>query len=279
MASGMLNTTSGLAASLLLACVVSTASAQDASQWQNDAHSGVRLLAGSRSGPVILGGIAIQLQPGWKTYWRNPGDSGVSPQFDFTGSENVESVTVMWPAPLSFDDGAGGTALGYRKQVVLPLRIITKAADKPLLLRAHITYAVCDKICIPVEARAELPFTSVASTEDGALRAALDTVPKHAGIGDNGPFGVQSITREGKTVIVDVTAPDGGEVSLYVEGPNMEWALPVPKLRKHSAAGTKRFAFDLDGVPPGVVPAGQQLKLTLVGPERAFEINANVPPD
>src|ERR1700758_534402 len=153
----------GLAATLLAASLAA-ARAEDASPWQKDGHSAVRWLAGSRSGAVLLGGIAIQLQPGWKTYWRTPGDSGVPPRFDFSKSENVEAVTVLWPAPLLFDDGAGGHALGYHDKVVLPLRIVIKNADKPVTLRAAINYAVCEKICIPVEANAELTFASVAST-------------------------------------------------------------------------------------------------------------------
>ena len=67
----------GLAATLFAASLAVVAKAEDASPWQRDAHSAVRLLAGSRSGGVLLGGIAIQLQDGWKTYWRNPGDSGL----------------------------------------------------------------------------------------------------------------------------------------------------------------------------------------------------------
>ena len=157
----------GVAAPCRVACATVEVRAEDASPWQRDAHSAVRLLAGSRSGAVLLGGIAIQLQPGWKTYWRTPGDSGVPPRFDFSKSDNVEAVTVLWPAPMKFDDGAGGTSLGYKQQVVLPLRIVAKNADKPVTLRAEINYAVCEKLCIPVEANAELAFASVASTEDG----------------------------------------------------------------------------------------------------------------
>src|SRR6476469_463380 len=168
----------GFAATMLASCVAMDARAQDASPWQRDGHSAVRLLAGSRSGAVLLGGIAFQIQPGWKTYWRMPGDSGVPPRFDFSRSDNVEAVTVMWPAPMKFDDGAGGHSIGYRDLVVLPLRIVPKTTDKPVTLRAEVNYAVCEKLCIPVEASAELGFNSVASTEDGALRAALDTVPK-----------------------------------------------------------------------------------------------------
>src|SRR6185503_16504845 len=156
-------------AALCVSCAASEVRAEDASPWQRDAHSAVRLLAGSRSGTVLLGGVAIQLEPGWKTYWRSPGDSGVPPRFDFSKSDNVEAVTVLWPAPMKFDDGAGGVALGYKQQVVLPLRIVPKNAEKPVTLRADINYAVCEKICIPVDAKAELVFASVASTEDSNL--------------------------------------------------------------------------------------------------------------
>src|SRR4051795_1587907 len=220
-----------LVATVLSSCVAFGAQAQDSSPWQRDSHSAVRLLAGSRSGPVMLGGIALQLQPGWKTYWRTPGDSGVPPRFDFSKSENIEAVTVLWPAPTKFDDGAGGHSLGYRDQVVLPLRIVPKNADKPVTLRAEINYAVCEKICIPVQANAELAFTSVASTEDSVLFAALDGVPKPANVGDPNPLTIRDVKRGEKSrVLVDVIGPEAKEVSLFVEGPTPDWSLPVPEL-------------------------------------------------
>src|SRR5215470_8297067 len=210
----------GLAATLFTASLAVVAKAEDASPWQRDAHSAVRLLAGSRSGGVLLGGIAIQLQDGWKTYWRTPGDSGVPPRFDFSKSDNVEAVTVLWPAPTKFDDGAGGNSLGYHDQVVLPLRIVAKNADKPVTLRADINYAVCEKLCIPVQANLELSFNSVASTEDSALFAALDTVPKPANVGDPNPLTIRDVKRDGKDkVLVDVVTPDARDINLFVEGP------------------------------------------------------------
>src|SRR2546423_14347664 len=267
----------GFAAALLASSLAIEARAQDASPWQRDGHSAVRLLAGSRSGAVLLGGIAFQLQPGWKTYWRTPGDSGVPPRFDFSKSENIEAVTVLWPAPTKFADGSGGYSWGYHNQVVLPLRIVSKSADKPVTLRADINYAVCEKLCIPVEASAELAITSVASTEDSALFAALDTVPKPANVGDPNPLTIRDVKRDGKsTVLVDVVVPDTRAVNLFVEGPTPDWALPVPKLLEHSPPGVKRFAFELDGLPPGVSADGAALKLTLVSGDRAYEFNVNL---
>src|SRR5499427_2948360 len=240
----------GFAATLALSSLSLAARADDASPWQRDGHSAVRLLAGSRSGTVLLGGIAFQLQRGWKTYWRTPGDSGVPPRFDFSKSENVEAVTVLWPAPLKFDDGAGGHSIGYHDQIVLPLRIVAKNADKPVTLRAEINYAVCEKLCIPVEANAELRFNSVASTEDATLFAALDTVPKPANVGDPNPLTIRDVKREGPSeVVIDVVTPDARVVNLFVEGPTPDWRLPVPKLVEPSPPGVRRFSFKLDGVP------------------------------
>jgi DsbC/DsbD-like thiol-disulfide interchange protein len=252
------------------------ARAQDASPWQRGMHSAVRLLAGSRSGSVLLGGIAVQLDPGWKTYWRTSGDSGVPPRFDFSKSDNIEAVTVLWPAPKKFDDGGGGNSLGYHNQVVLPLRIVPKNTDKPVTLRADISYAVCEKLCIPVEASTELTFASVASTEDSILSAALDTVPKPASVGDPNPLTIRNVKREGKSVLVDVLSPDARTINLFVEGPTPDWALPIPKLLENSPPGVKRFAFELEGVPPGTNPEGAALKLTLVGGDRSYEFNINL---
>jgi DsbC/DsbD-like thiol-disulfide interchange protein len=268
----------GVATTIFMSSLAIEACAQDASPWQRDGHSAVRLLAGSRSGTVLLGGIAFQLQPGWKTYWRTPGDSGVPPRFDFSKSENIEAVTVLWPAPKKFDDGAGGSSLGYHDQVVLPLRIVAKSTDKPVTLRAAVNYAVCDKLCVPVEADVELAFTSVASTEDSVLFAALDTVPKPANVGDPNPLTIRDVKREGKsTVLVDVVAPsEARDINLFVEGPTPDWALPVPKLLEHSPSGVKRFAFELDGLPPGEKPEGAALKLTLASGDRSYEFNINL---
>src|SRR5688500_18047585 len=155
-----------------------TACAQDASAWVKDAHSSLRLIAGSRTGSVLLGGVEIQLQPGWKTYWRTPGDSGVPPRFDFSKSVNVEAVTPLYPWPRKFDDGAGGVSYGYLKHVIFPLRIVPKNPNEPVQLRASISYAVCEKLCLPVEAEAELSFTSAASALDSLVATALNKVPK-----------------------------------------------------------------------------------------------------
>src|ERR1700744_3246728 len=101
----------GFVATLFASSFAVEARAQDASPWLRDGHSAVRLLAGSGRGAVLLGVIPFQSQPGGKTCWRTPGDSGVPPRFDFSKSDNIEAVTILWPAPTKVDDGAGGHSL------------------------------------------------------------------------------------------------------------------------------------------------------------------------
>jgi DsbC/DsbD-like thiol-disulfide interchange protein len=75
--------------------------AADASPWVDDLSSSLRLIAGSNKADdgSLRAGIEIKLKPGWHTYWRYPGDSGVPPRFSFHGSDNVAAVKVLYPAP------------------------------------------------------------------------------------------------------------------------------------------------------------------------------------
>jgi DsbC/DsbD-like thiol-disulfide interchange protein len=65
--------------------------------------------AGTLPVGLRLVGIQIHLDPGYKTYWREPGDSGLPPVFDWQGSENVATVDVRWPVPVRFADGSGSS--------------------------------------------------------------------------------------------------------------------------------------------------------------------------
>jgi DsbC/DsbD-like thiol-disulfide interchange protein len=254
----------------------SAAPSQDASAWVKDSHSALRLLAGSRTGAVLMGGVEIQLQPGWKTYWRTPGDSGVPPRFDFAKSTNVDSVTPLYPAPKAFDDGAGGISYGYVKHVIVPLRIVPKNPNEPVHLRASISYAVCEKLCLPVEAEAELAFTSAASALDSVVATALNKVPKPVGTSEATAIAVRSFVREGDRVTVDVASQNPGGLQLFAEGPTPDWALPVPKQIKSPAKDVARFEFKLDGLPANAKAEGALLKLTVVGSEGAFEYNVRL---
>jgi DsbC/DsbD-like thiol-disulfide interchange protein len=274
----------GLAGALLVCLTGGQVAAQTASPWIDDTHSSVRLIAGTPHDGALTGGIAFRIQSGWKTYWRTPGDSGVPPRFDFSASDNVEKVTVLWPAPMKFPDGSGGTSFGYQKLFTLPLRIVAKRPDRLVILRTEINYAVCEKLCVPVEAKAELSFSGNASltasaenpSQDPSIIAALSAIPQTSTIGASNALSIRTVRREGNIVFVDVAAPNAEDVDLFAEGPTPDWALPAPKLLERTPAGLQRFSFDLDGMPSGARPEGAKLKLTLAGGGHAYEVDATL---
>lgn len=266
----------GFAATVLVSSLTMEARAQDASPWLRDGHSAVRLLAGSRSGAVLLGGIAFQLQPGWKTYWRTPGDSGVPPRFDFAGSGNLKAAKVLYPAPHVFTDETG-TSIGYTDDVIFPVRVIPRDPGKPVTLKLKIEYAVCEKLCIPAEGSAELKLAPGTSAQDADLVAAEARVPKEVSAAEAG-LTVRRVNNAAKPLIaVDLKVPTGKPVALLVEGPTPEWALPVPKPAQGAPAGHRHFGFELDGLPPGVSPKGPfELTFTIIEGDSATEVKTQL---
>jgi len=133
---------------------------------------------------MFRAGVEIKLKDGWKTYWRYPGDSGVPPLLDFSKSQNLKAVVVRYPAPTLFSDGAGGNSIGYKGTVILPLHVVAQDASKPVTLNLKLDYAVCEKLCVPAEAKLELLLTGAETANEAALDAAEARVPKAVAVGD-----------------------------------------------------------------------------------------------
>jgi DsbC/DsbD-like thiol-disulfide interchange protein len=262
-----------LGVNLVVLVALAPAFAADVSSWEGTDRAAVRLIAGAartEGGATIQrAGIEIRLAPGWKTYWRYPGDSGLPPRFDFSKSRNVKSVNVRWPAPQRLSDESG-VSIGYKHDVVFPLEVIAQETAKPVVLVLKIDYAVCEKICVPADGKAELTLSGKFGENDAKLRHAEALVPKAAALGDNSAPSLRAVKRDGSRVLVDVAAP--GAVDLFAEGPAPDWALPVPSPIAGAPAGQQRFAFELDGLPPGAKPDGVTLTLTAVAGEHAIEV-------
>src|ERR1700761_6590740 len=226
-------------------CGPSVASAQDASDWAVDTHSAARLIAGATAkaddATFVRAGLEIKLDRDWHTYWRDPGDSGVPPTLDFSGSDNVKAVTTLWPAPQRFPDGAGGNSIGYLDHVVLPLRVTPIDAAKPSALHLKLGYEVCGNMCIPAEAKLTLPLGGDGA-EETTLEKAEIRVPRRVAFGaGKTDLAILAIHREPgdahERVVVDVAAPSGAPVDLFVEGPTPDWSLPLPELLPAPSGG------------------------------------------
>lgn len=264
-------------ATVLIAASPATA-ADDASRWDGDARSAIRLVAGSLPAgqtTPMRAGLEIRLKPGWHTYWRYPGDAGVPPRFDFAGSQNVKAVEVLWPAPQRIPE-EGMVAIGYTGDVMLPIAIVPQDVSKPVLLHLKLDYAVCEKLCVPAEGKAELLLTGGRSSQDAMLAAAAARIPRKVALGQGTALAIKSVRREDgggrPRIIVDVAAPPGTTPVLFAEGPAPDWALPVPARIEGAPTGLQRFTFDLDGAPPGAKYEGAAITLTAIAGDVAIEV-------
>jgi DsbC/DsbD-like thiol-disulfide interchange protein len=252
--------------------------ADDVSPWDGDARSAARLIAGARpssQGTPLRAGIEIRLKQGWHTYWRYPGDAGVPPRFDFAGSQNVKAVEVLWPAPRRLPE-AGLNTIGYDRDVILPLHVTPQDQAKPVTLQIKLDYAICEKLCVPAQTKAELALAGGQTPQDGRLAAAEARVPKKVALGAGQTLAVRSVRREAgidrPRVLVDVAAPRGATVDLFAEGPTVQWALPLPVAVDGAASGQQRFMLELDGAPPGAKYEGALISLTAVTDGDAIEV-------
>jgi DsbC/DsbD-like thiol-disulfide interchange protein len=250
----------------------------DVSAWDGDARSAVRLIAGARPagrGAPLRAGIEIRLGQGWHTYWRYPGDAGVPPHFDFAGSRNVKAVDVLWPAPRRLSE-AGLNTIGYDRDVILPLRVTPLEEAKPVTLQIRLDYAICEKLCVPAQTKAELALAGGPTAQDVALAAAEARVPRKVALGAGQSLAVRAARRaEGgdrPRVLVDVAVPAGASADLFAEGSTPEWGLPLPVAVDGAPKGLQRFMFELDGAPPGVKYEGALVSLTVVTDGDAIEV-------
>ena len=122
------------------------------SPWVMGPQADTRLLA-DRAKDAIRAGVEINLKPDWKTYWRYPGDAGVPPRFDWTGSDNLAAVDLKWPAPQRFVDESGAKSIGYHGHVVFPLVVRPLDPTRPVKLKLKFDFAVCEKLCVPAKAK------------------------------------------------------------------------------------------------------------------------------
>lgn len=258
----------GLAAALVLSAPAAQAVETPFARTQG---AEVRLMAGAVKDGTLEAGIEIRLAPGWKTYWRYPGDSGIPPRFDWSNSRNVAGTSVAFPAPRRFSDGGGGFSIGYKGSVILPVRLTLSEPTKPTRIDLSLDFAVCDALCVPAHVQVSLDVPAGGGEEPDLAKAAA-ALPVKAPLGAPGPLGIEAVavdTSQSPPVVV-VKARGGAKADLFAEGPDEAWALPLPS-REETGDGTLTFRFALDGLPKDASWPNARLRLTLSEQGKAIE--------
>ena len=208
-------------------------------------------------------GVSVVLKPKAITYWRDPGEAGVPPSFDFAGSTNVARAEVDFPAPRHIHEG-DIDAIGYENSVVFPVRVTPANPGEPAVVRVKFNYATCERICLPAHADLTLDLPPPPDAVNAAaLSAAVAAVPR--------PIAGEAVTR-----VADVVPRKDGEAVSWIVTPKASG--PDVKLFAEAPDGfflaTKREG---DGFRVSVAehPAGRtvpdHVRLTLVRPGEAVE--------
>lgn len=240
-------------------CIASGNALASSSAWHEAEGGRVRLVTTGQADASgkLIGALQIDLKPGWKTYWRDPGGSGVPPSIDVSATPAIASAALDFPPPKHQNDGYSIWA-GYSDPVSLPVTFQLKPGAKAGLIDASVFLGICETICIPLQAK--LSLDTAAGADDATDRALVQTafteLPKPA----TPAFGITAVEAADKFVTIEVAHPaDATGLELFLAG-NSGYLFGAPQ--RVDAEGKTRFKVKVV-TRPKATPPGSGLHYTL----------------
>ena len=249
-----------------------------ASAWLEHENARVRLVSASDSsgdsGRLRLG-LQFKLEPGWKIYWRSPGDAGFPPSLDWGASGNLDTAEMRWPVPHRFSL-FGLETFGYGDEVVLPIEAALRDPGAPVSLRAELRYLICEEICIPHDGSLTLELP--AGPERGSRHAFLIDRFDSLVPGDGSAVGLglreSALLRGGEMPSLRVVATSAApfdKPDVLVEGPpGFSFGKPEVALSDDGRTATFAVAAARGPRAEGVLE-GKRLTLTVTDGKRGLE--------
>jgi DsbC/DsbD-like thiol-disulfide interchange protein len=248
------------ASAALVALLAGTPVHAASSDWFEIEGARIRLVTTGRPDAEgrLRGILDIELKPGWKTYWRDPGDAGVPPTLDASANPNIVGAEFDFPAPQRHDEGDFKWA-GYDYPLGLPVTFTLKDPAGPAAIDAAVFLGVCETICVPVQTKLALdPVSDPDNPDDAsAVSAAFAAIPPAA----TPEFGVKLAEKAGdRKAVLQATFPGNPEsAELFIAGEDgYVFATPAKEERDG-----KTF-FSLEVTRPDETPKGVGLHYTLV---------------
>ncbi|MBM7068517.1 protein-disulfide reductase DsbD domain-containing protein [Actibacterium sp. 188UL27-1] len=218
-----------------------------------------------------MSGLHLSLAPGWKTYWRSPGDAGIPPQFSWRGSKNLKGVKVHWPSPSVYNTN-GMRTVGYSRNVVLPLTVVPRDPSQPVRLKGRIDVGVCEVVCVPMTLKLDTQLDGKGQS-DLNIHQALATLPVPADrAGVSRVVCAISPTRDGIKLSAQITMPQisPSEVVLVETHDPRIWVAEPKARRKGDVLYT-----ETELVPPAgeaLALNRDRLRFTVIGTSQAVDI-------
>ena len=152
---------------------------------------------------TLSGGLYLKLGADWKTYWRSPGEVGIPPSVDWSGSENLASVDFLWPAPTRFH-AFGIENFGYKNEVLFPLNFHLQQPGQPVRLRGRVSLLTCSLVCVPQDFELALDLPKGAGIDAGSAEQIARWSARIPDTGDQAGMVVETaaLTQEGGEALV-----------------------------------------------------------------------------
>ena len=210
--------------------------------WQDSSpkkEGSIRLVsAGYTDSGEVVSGLHMKFTNNWHTYWKNTGDSGMTVTPDFSASENVKGIELVWPVPSRelFFDLEGWV---YSKEVILPFAVGVIDSTKPVKLVADVKWAICDEDCIFTQNKLELEIpTGYKDTSTlGLIDSYILKAPEKIADSD---IKLQKLETSEKTILAEFTSTKtfADDIDLFITENSKNFRFPKPIVTR-SDDGTK----------------------------------------
>jgi suppressor for copper-sensitivity B len=229
---------------------------------------------------VIPLGLEVTLDGDWKTYWRSPGDAGLPPQLDWAGSTNLQSATLLYPAPKRLTL-LGLQTFGYKHHVIFPLDARLAARGQPLDLKLKLDLLVCATLCVPRTLNLALAVPAGAAApgpEAQIIAKARAAVPASEGLAPLAITSAAEVSDKGTPALeIKAHALDGFEAPDVIAEITPSLSLGLPRIVLSADRHDADFIIPLaEKLPPGALLQGRDVVLTLADGDRAVEQKASI---
>ncbi|EIE50358.1 hypothetical protein C357_14157 [Citreicella sp. 357] len=217
-----------------------------------------------------IAALHLTLAPGWKTYWRAPGDAGIPPLFDWAGSRNIVSLGVVWPTPHVFWQ-SGMRSIGYKDDLVLPIRIHPRGPGD-IHLETEMQMGLCKDICVPHTLRISARLAPD-TRPDPMIASALASVPFTAREASVGRVRCTVMPAGGGLTLrteIDMPSSGGAEDAVIEAGLPEVWASEPSTHRNGNTLVTENRFMHMDGKP--FMIDRSRVRITVLGDDHAVDI-------
>ncbi len=259
-------------ASRFILCATALLAAPVSAQQSNDILDARILTGWQRADGKHVAALHIDLEDGWKTYWRAPGDAGIPPHFDWNGSRNLAGVAVSWPTPKRMRQG-GAHTIGYEDVLTLPLTLTPARRGQPISLTGEITIGVCRDVCVPMTIKLSQDLPRGETKRDPRIVAALADRPYTAKEAKVGRVACQiSPMSDGLSLRAEVDLPKSGgrELAVIETGNPMVWVAQAKTKRQGNRLIAETELYHVEGRSFAVDRSG--LRITVFGNKHAVDI-------